>query len=47
VQEVREQCLAADVPFFFKQWGGKNKKKSGRVLDGQVWDQTPELVNEM
>jgi protein gp37 len=43
VQEVREQCLAADVPFFFKQWGGKNKKKSGRVLDGQVWDQTPEL----
>jgi protein gp37 len=43
VQEIREQCLAAHVPFFFKQWGGKNKKKSGRVLDGQVWDQTPDM----
>lgn len=41
VQEIREQCLAANVPFFFKQWGGMNKKKSGRMLDGRVWDQTP------
>ncbi|PWW82380.1 hypothetical protein CR164_05105 [Prosthecochloris marina] len=41
VQEIREQCLAANVPFFFKQWGGTNKKKSGRILDGRVWDQTP------
>lgn len=41
VQEIREQCLAANVPFFFKQWGGTNKKKSGRMLDGRVWDQTP------
>lgn len=41
VQEIREQCLAANVPFFFKQWGGANKKKSGRMLDGRVWDQTP------
>ncbi len=41
VQEIREQCLAANVPFFFKQWGGTSKKKSGRMLDGRVWDQTP------
>ena len=41
VQDIREQCLASDVPFFFKQWGGTNKKKSGRMLDGRVWDQTP------
>jgi protein gp37 len=50
VQEIREQCLAAGVPFFFKQWGGKNKKRSGRELDGRVWDETPEmpeLLNEM
>ncbi len=41
VQEIREQCLAANVPFFFKQWGGFNKKKAGRTLDGVLWDQKP------
>lgn len=44
VIDIRDQCLAADVPFFFKQWGGVNKKKTGRLLDGQTWDQTPEKV---
>ena len=43
VQEIREQCIAADTAFFFKQWGGTNKKKAGRVLDGRVWDQVPEM----
>ena len=43
--DIRDQCLAADVPFFFKQWGGVNKKKTGRILDGQTWDQMPEAVN--
>ena len=38
---IRDQCKAADVPFFFKQWGGVNKKKAGRVLDGKIWDQIP------
>lgn len=38
---IRDQCLAANVPFFFKQWGGRNKKKNGRELDGQTWDQMP------
>ena len=38
---VRNQSLAANVPFFFKQWGGVNKKKNGRMLDGHMWDQIP------
>jgi protein gp37 len=41
VQEIREQCVAANKPFFFKQWGGFNKKKAGRTLDGVLWDQKP------
>ena len=43
VRSIREQCLAQHVPFFFKQWGGVNKKKNGRMLDGQTWDEMPEL----
>jgi len=39
--DIRDQCLAADVPFFFKQWGGPNKKKTGRTLDGRTWNQIP------
>ena len=41
VVEMRDQCLAAGVLFFFKQWGGTNKKKSGRLLDGRTWDEMP------
>lgn len=41
--DIRDQCLAAGVPFFFKQWGGFNKKKAGRLLDGRTWDQMPRL----
>lgn len=41
VKDIRDQCLSAGVAFFFKQWGGKNKKRSGRVLEGQTWDQMP------
>ena len=44
VHEIKEQCEAAEVPFFFKQWGGTNKKKAGRVLDGQVWNEVPVTV---
>ena len=42
-REIRDECLKADVPFFFKQWGGVNKKKAGRVLDGRTWDQMPAM----
>ena len=41
VTGIRDQCLAAGVPFFFKQWGGRNKKQAGRVLDGRTWDEMP------
>lgn len=42
VRDIRNQCFKAAVPFFFKQWGGTNKKKTGRLLDGQTWDGMPE-----
>jgi len=41
VVDLRDQCRRARVPFFFKQWGGKNKKKAGRLLKGRTWDQMP------
>ncbi len=41
VRNIRGQCLAQNVPFFFKQWGGVNKKKTGRLLDGRTWDKMP------
>ncbi|MBN2271606.1 MAG: phage Gp37/Gp68 family protein [Sedimentisphaerales bacterium] len=41
--DIRDQCLDADIPFFFKQWGGKNKKKTGRILDGRIWDDIPRV----
>lgn len=45
VISVRDQCLRARVPFFFKQWGGVQKKKAGRLLDGKTWDQMPVDMN--
>jgi len=44
VVAIRDQCLAAGVPFFFKQWGGFHKKRAGRMLEGRTWDQLPALV---
>jgi protein gp37 len=41
VRQIRDECLAADVPFFFKQWGGRTSKSGGRVLDGEVWGEMP------
>jgi protein gp37 len=41
VTAVRDQCLRHNVPFFFKQWGGVNKKKAGRRLEGRLWDEMP------
>lgn len=38
---IRDQCLSAGVPFFFKQWGGVNKKRTGRLLEGRTWDEMP------
>ena len=41
IREIRNQCIKNGVPFFFKQWGGFNKKKNGRLLDGKTWDEMP------
>jgi protein gp37 len=41
VREIREQCVAFNVPFFFKQWGGLRPKSGGRILDGRTWDEYP------
>ena len=43
---IRDQCVAEGVPFFFKQWGGVNKKKAGRVLQGRTWDDYPEAFRQ-
>lgn len=42
VRDIRDQCLAAKVPFFHKQWGGRTPKQHGRDLDGVTWGQMPE-----
>ncbi len=42
VLQIRNQCVRAGVPFFFKQWGGVNKKRTGRLLEGRTWDQLPQ-----
>ncbi len=41
VRALREECRERGVPFFFKQWGGTNRKRSGRRLDGRTWDELP------
>lgn len=45
VVDIKNQCVKAKVPFFFKQWGGVQKKKAGRLLDGITWDQMPKEIN--
>lgn len=44
VVEIRNQCLSARVPFFFKQWGGTRKRRTGRLLQGRTWDAMPQLA---
>lgn len=44
VADIRDQCLKAGVPFFFKQWGGVRKKEAGRALEGRTWDEMPTLT---
>ena len=42
VLDIRDQCLSSKTPFFFKQWGGVQKKKAGRLLQGKIWSQMPQ-----
>lgn len=44
VLDIRQQCRIYNVPFFFKQWGGFNKKKSGRLLQGKTYDEMPRVA---
>jgi len=45
VIDIQQQCHEARVPFFFKQWGGVNKKKTGRLLNGRTFDEMPQLTS--
>ena len=47
VTEIKDQCEASGAAFFFKQWGGTNKKKTGRILEGKTWDEMPEIVSQL
>jgi len=44
VTAIRDQCIGAGVPFFFKQWGGTRKKRAGRLLQGRTWSQQPQVA---
>ena len=44
VEDIMKVCQEENVPFFFKQWGGFNKKKTGRLLDGKIFDEMPQKV---
>jgi protein gp37 len=44
VIDIKEQCLDTNVAFYFKQWGGTNKKKAGKILEGKVYNQMPETL---
>jgi protein gp37 len=46
VRDLREQCVSAGVPFFFKQVGGRTPKAGGRLLDGETWDQWPSVADK-
>lgn len=43
VLDIQEKCEANNVKFFFKQWGGTNKKKTGRQLNGRTYDDMPDI----
>lgn len=46
VRPIRDKCIATGVPFFFKQWGGVNKKAAGRTLDQRTWDELPRSYHD-
>ena len=47
VLEIRDRCEQEKIDFFFKQWGGVNKKKAGRLLDGEIYDDMPEIFSNV
>ncbi|OEG62203.1 MAG: hypothetical protein BHK79_02860 [Halanaerobium sp. MDAL1] len=47
VLNIRNKCIKEDIPFFFKQWGGFNKKENGRELEGELWSEYPKAINSL
>ncbi len=47
VIDIMDQCAGENIAFFFKQWGGTNKKKSGRILNGRTYDEMPFKIGEL
>jgi protein gp37 len=47
VIDIKEQCQQANAAFYFKQWGGTNKKKAGSALKGKMYKEVPEIINEL
>jgi len=47
VMDIRDQCQKASVAFFFKQWGGVLKKRTGRELEGRTWHEMPEVIHSI
>lgn len=45
VLDIRDQCVVRDIPFFFKQWGGVQRTRAGRLLEGRLWNEFPESVD--
>jgi protein gp37 len=45
VRTIRDLCTISNVPFFFKQWGGVQKHRTGRILDGHIWNQYPQIAH--
>jgi protein gp37 len=41
VVNIKDQCQSVEIPFFFKQWGGTQKRRNGRRLQGRIWEQIP------
>ena len=47
VLKIMKQCAAAQVPFFFKQWGGVRKREGGRQLEGKTYDEIPDRTKRV
>nr|WP_321258221.1 phage Gp37/Gp68 family protein [uncultured Pseudodesulfovibrio sp.] len=46
-EDIRDECISKNTPFFFKQWGGTNKKKTGRLLNNKLWDEYPQQIEAL
>jgi protein gp37 len=47
VIDIKQQCQQANVAFYFKQWGGTNKKKTGKILEGRIYSEMPAIIESL